>query len=85
MAAQLAKTLPKTETDFAAYKYYVLRRYDGEFKIIYMDAESAELWKAAGWEFRAHDSSEDARVSLIRWQQTSVVASHSQTRTRHFA
>jgi hypothetical protein len=77
VAAQLAKTWPDhmeqtTEPKSAAYKYYVLRHTDGEFRIIYMEAADAALWKAAGWEFRAYDSNEEARVALIRWQ-TSVV------------
>ena len=85
MSAQLAKILPNqmemeqtAEPTSTVCTYYVLRRYDGEFKIIYMDEPSAKLWKAAGWEFRSHDSREEAQVSLDTWQ-TSPQAGASRT------
>ena len=87
MTAQLAKTLPNrmemeqtVEPTSTVCNYYVLRRYDGEFKVIYMDEASAKLWKAAGWEFRAHDSREEAQVSLDIWQTGQVGAPRTGTR-----
>jgi hypothetical protein len=47
--------------------YYVLRR-EAEFKIIYMDHESADLWIKAGWEVSAHDSNENAQLALAEWE-----------------
>jgi hypothetical protein len=47
--------------------YYVLRREE-EFKIVYMDAESAERWLKAGWELRLHDSNEKAQLAMAEWE-----------------
>jgi hypothetical protein len=53
-------------------KYYVLFRYEGEFKIIHMDAPSAALWKAAGWEFRCLNSKMEAQNAMEKWKASLV-------------
>jgi hypothetical protein len=47
--------------------YYVLRRED-DFKIVYMDTESADRWVKAGWELRMYDSNEKAQHALAEWE-----------------
>jgi hypothetical protein len=47
--------------------YYVLRRED-DFKIVYMDTESAERWVKAGRELRLHDSNENAQHAMAEWK-----------------
>ena len=47
--------------------YYVLRRQD-EFKIVYMDTESAGRWIKAGWELRLRDSNEKAQHAMAEWE-----------------
>ena len=47
--------------------YYVLRR-QAEFKIIYMDRESADRWCEAGWELRSYDSNEKAQLAMAEWE-----------------
>ena len=47
--------------------YYVLRRED-EFKIVYMDTESAERWVKAGWELRLQATNEEAQHALAEWE-----------------
>ena len=51
--------------------YYVMRR-GAEFKIVYMDSESAERWHNAGWELRLHDSNEQAHLAMEEWEASSV-------------
>lgn len=51
--------------------YYVLRR-EAEFKIIYMDRESAERWHDAGWEMRSHDSNEKAQLAMAEWEASTL-------------
>ena len=53
--------------------YYVLRR-EAEFKVIYMDRESAQRWKDAGWELRAHDTNEKAQFAMAEWEASSAKA-----------
>lgn len=53
-------------------KYYVLCRYEGEFKIIYMDAPSAALWRAAGWDFRCLNSRMEAQDAMEKWKASLV-------------
>ena len=47
--------------------YYILRR-QAEFKIIYMDCESADLWTKAGWELRLQDTNENAELAMSEWE-----------------
>jgi hypothetical protein len=47
--------------------YYVLRHHD-EFKVIYMDGESANRWFKAGWELRNYDSNEKAQHAMAEWE-----------------
>ena len=53
--------------------YYVLRRQD-EFKIVYMDTETAERWVKAGWELRKYDSNENAQHAMAEWEASIPVA-----------
>ena len=50
-------------------KYYVLRR-GSEFKTIYMDQATAELWIKAGWEIGVHafESQEEAQLAMEGWK-----------------
>ena len=50
-------------------KYYVLRR-GAEFKTIFMDAATAELWVKAGWELGTHpyESQYEAILAMERWK-----------------
>ena len=50
--------------------YYVLR-LAAEFKVIYMDSQSAAKWNEAGWEVRRHDSNADAQLALAKWEASS--------------
>ena len=59
-----------TETNSTTYNYYLLRNGDGEFKIMFMSAADALLWKAAGWEVSCHNSNEEARMALAGWQKS---------------
>jgi hypothetical protein len=56
--------------------YYVLRR-ESEFKIIYMDRESAQRWSDAGWELSSHDSNEKAQLAMTDWEANSPKATPS--------
>jgi hypothetical protein len=48
--------------------YNVIRR-DAEFKIVYMDNETAERWHNAGWEILSqHDSNENAHLAMAEWE-----------------
>ena len=72
--AQFDRTWPDkmdktSETNSTTYNYYFLRNGEGEFKIMYMSAADALLWKAAGWEVSCHNSNEEARVALAGWQK----------------
>jgi hypothetical protein len=51
--------------------YYVLRR-EAQFKVIYMDRESAQRWKDAGWELCAHETNERAQSAMAEWEASSV-------------
>jgi hypothetical protein len=53
--------------------YYVLRRQD-EFKIVYMDTESAGRWIKAGWELRLRDSNEKAQNAMAEWEASIPVS-----------
>jgi hypothetical protein len=50
-------------------KYYVMRR-GAEYKTIYMDQATAELWVKAGWELGTHpyESRYEAILALERWK-----------------
>jgi hypothetical protein len=50
-------------------KYYVLKR-GSEFKIIFMDPVTAELWMKAGWEIapQSYESRYEALLAMERWQ-----------------
>jgi hypothetical protein len=50
-------------------KYYVLKR-GPEFKTLFMDAATAELWVKAGWELGAqpYDSQYEALLAMERWR-----------------
>jgi hypothetical protein len=52
-------------------KYYVLQ-FEAEFKIIYMDRDSAERWNDAGWELRWYDSNEKAQLAMAEWEADSL-------------
>jgi hypothetical protein len=48
--------------------YYVIRR-DAEFKIVYMDDETAKRWQNAGWAVRSYyDSNENAHFAMAEWE-----------------
>jgi hypothetical protein len=54
--------------------YYVIRR-DAEFKIVYMDNETAERWHNAGWEILSHhDSNENGHLAMAEWEASIPVA-----------
>jgi hypothetical protein len=50
--------------------YYVLRLAT-QFKVMYMDAESAAKWKDAGWEVRRSDSHDEAQLAMVEWEARS--------------
>jgi hypothetical protein len=50
--------------------YYVLRLAT-EFKVIYMDSQSAAKSNEAGWEVRRYDSNADAQLALAEWEANS--------------
>jgi hypothetical protein len=51
--------------------YYVLRM-DAEFKIIYMDEESAKLWIAEGWQVHPYDTNHDAQLAMAEWKDSNM-------------
>jgi hypothetical protein len=50
-------------------KYYVLKR-GSEFKTIFMDQATADLWVKTGWELGTHpyESQYEALLAMERWQ-----------------
>lgn len=50
-------------------KYYILR-LGAEFKIIYMDRDSARRWEEVGWELRSQDSNDKAQHAMAEWETT---------------
>ena len=50
--------------------YYVLRLAT-QFKVIYMDSQSAAKWNDAGWEVRRSDSHDEAQLALGEWEARS--------------
>jgi hypothetical protein len=53
----------------AVNRYYVLKR-GAEFKTIFMDQASADLWVKAGWEIapKSYESHYEALLAMERWQ-----------------
>jgi hypothetical protein len=53
-------------------KYYVLKR-GAEFKTIFMDQATADLWIKAGWEIapKSYESRYEAILAMQRWQSES--------------
>lgn len=48
-------------------KYCVIHR-GTDFKVLYMDKESAGKWREEGWELRAFGSNEEAQSEMLRWK-----------------
>ena len=50
-------------------RYYVLKN-GSEFKTIFMDQATADLWAKAGWEIlpQSYESRYEALLALERWQ-----------------
>ena len=51
--------------------YYVLR-LAREFKVVYMDSQSATKWIEAGWEVRNFQSNEEAQRAMAEWEANSA-------------
>jgi len=51
--------------------YYVLRLAT-EFKVVYMDSQSANKWIEAGWEVRKFNSNEEAQQAMAEWEANSA-------------
>ena len=47
--------------------YYVLRLAT-QFKVMYMDAQTAAKWNDAGWEVRRSNSNDEAQLALAQWK-----------------
>jgi hypothetical protein len=50
--------------------YYVVR-LTIQFKVMYMDAQSAAKWVDAGWEVRKYDSNDEAQLAMAEWEEDS--------------
>ena len=50
--------------------YYVLRLAT-QFKVMYMDSQSAAKWNDAGWEVRRYNSHDDAQLAMAEWEARS--------------
>jgi hypothetical protein len=51
--------------------YYVIR-LTTQFKVMYMDSQSAAKWNEAGWEVRKYDSNDEAQLAMAEWESSSV-------------
>ena len=51
--------------------YYVLR-LARQFKVMYMDSQSAYKWVEAGWEVRKFHSNEEAQQAMREWEASSA-------------
>jgi hypothetical protein len=51
--------------------YYYVLRLATEFKVIYMDPESAAKWSEAGWELRKYGSNDEAQLAMAEWKANS--------------
>jgi hypothetical protein len=50
--------------------YFVLR-LAMQFKVMYMDSQSAAKWNDAGWEVRRYDSHDEAQLAMVEWETRS--------------
>ena len=66
MASKDIRNTPDEFNPMSNY-YYVLRLAT-EFKVIYMDPQSAAKWSEAGWELRKYDSNEKAQHAMAEWE-----------------
>jgi hypothetical protein len=55
------------ETASWNYSYYVIH-LGAEFKVLYMDAESANRWICAGWAAQLYDTNERAQLAMSSWK-----------------
>jgi hypothetical protein len=65
MAGTNSNTIPNLNP---MSNYYYVLRLATEFKVIYMDSQSAAKWSDAGWEVRRCDSNDQAQVALAEWK-----------------
>lgn len=51
--------------------YYYVLRLATEFKVIYMDPQSAAKWVEAGFELRKYNSNAEAQLAMAEWEEGS--------------
>jgi hypothetical protein len=51
--------------------YYVLRLAI-QFKVMYMDSQSAAKWNDAGWEVRRYNSHDEVQLAMAEWEARSA-------------
>ena len=51
--------------------YYVIRLAT-QFKVTYMDSQSAAKWNESGWEVRKYDSNDEAQLAMAEWEASSA-------------
>jgi hypothetical protein len=50
--------------------YYVIRLAT-QFKVMFMDPQSAAEWVIAGWELRKYNSQHEAQFAIAEWEANS--------------
>ena len=50
---------------------YFVVRLARQFKVMYMDSQSAAKWNDAGWEVHRYDSHDEAQLAMVEWETRS--------------
>jgi hypothetical protein len=67
LIAEICYKLRSERSGSPMNKYCVLRN-GSNFRVIYMDKETAAAWREAGWELRTFHTNEEAQSEMERWK-----------------